>query len=69
MELRTGAESDFAFYAEVGVPFFQKNIKVEASHAKVTYAAAFKRNPLLPFSHTFGLNTRFCYYIAATRVV
>ena len=25
------------------------------SQAKVTQAAAIKRNPLLPFSHTFGL--------------
>ena len=30
---------------------------VEASHAKVRYRAAFKRNPLMPFSHTFDLNT------------
>ena len=42
---------------------------VEASHAKVTQEDAFKRNPLLPFSHTFGLNTTSCQCIAASCVV
>ena len=47
------------------IPFLKSSIPlilaVEASHAKVTQAAAFKHNPLLPFSHTFGLNMTFCY--------
>ena len=42
---------------------------VEASHAKVTQRATFKGNPLLPFSHMFGLNTTFCNCIAASCVV
>ena len=46
-----------------------QKLGVEASHAKVTQAAAFKHNPLLPFSHTFGINTTFCYCIAATYVI
>ena len=39
----------------------------EASHAKVTQAAAFKHKSLLPYSHSFGLNT-FCCSMAATCV-
>ena len=38
---------------------------VEASQAKFTQAARFKRNPLMPFSHAFGLNATFCSCIAA----
>ena len=41
---------------------------IEASHAKVTQGAAFKRDPLLPFSHTFGLNRAFCDCVVASRV-
>ena len=44
-------------------------LEVEASYEKVTQATTIKRNPLLPFSHTFGLNTAFCYCIVATGVV
>ena len=36
----------------------------ESSDAKVMQATAVKRNPLLPFSHTFGLNTVFTRFIA-----
>ena len=47
----------------------QITVVVEASHAKVTYAAALKRNPVLPFSHTFGLNMTFCHCIVASSTV
>ena len=43
--------------------------QLEASHAKVTWRAAFKHNPQLPFSDTFGLNTTFCNCIAASCIV
>ena len=42
--------------------------EAEASCSKVTQATAIKRNPLLLFSHTFGLNTPFWHCIAAIGV-
>ena len=59
--LQKSAKSDFAVTSLYQLP----RLVVEAIHAKAMQATAFKRNPLLPFSHTFGLNTTFCFSIAA----
>ena len=49
-------------------PFHKRDL-AEATHAHVTQRAAFKRDSLLPFSHTFGLNATFCQCIVASSTV